>query len=102
MNDNSSNSINGNELVKNTLDQIPQAKSNAKRITGLVKENGRVTGYQLSDNTIVEKPKAVQMAKQGEIAGVGVAHRGDNEYLKSIPNDKENDNLGNLSAVSNH
>ena len=25
-------------LVKNTLDQIPQAKSNAKRIVGLVKE----------------------------------------------------------------
>ncbi len=97
---NNENTINGNELVKNTLDQIPNAKSDAKRITGLVKENGRVTGYQLSDNSIVEKPQAVQMAKQGEIAGVGVAHRGDNEYLKSIPNDNENDNLGNLPAVS--
>ena len=95
-----SDNINGNELVKNTLDEIPEAKCNAKRITGLVKENGRVTGYQLSDDTIVEKPQAVQMAKQGEIAGVGIAHRGDNEYLKSIPNDKENDNLGNLPAVS--
>ena len=64
MNDNSKN-INGNELVKNTLDEIPEAKSNAKRITGLVKENGRVTGYQLSDNTIVEKPKVniVKIAK---------------------------------------
>lgn len=99
MNDNSNN-INGNKLVKNTLDEIPEAKCNAKRITGLVKENGRVTGYQLSDETIVEKPQAVQMAKQGEIAGVGIAHRGDNEYLKSIPNGKENDNLGNLPAVT--
>ena len=99
-NSNNTNDINGSELVKNTLDKIPEAKSDAKRITGLVKENGRVTGYQLSDDTIVEKPQAVQMAKQGEIAGVGVAHRGDNEYLKSIPNDKENDNLGNLPAVS--
>lgn len=97
---NNENTINGNELVKNTLDQIPNAKSDAKRITGLVKENGRVTGYQLSDNSIVEKPQAVQMAKQGEIAGVGVAHRGDNEYLKSIPNDNENDNLGNLPTVA--
>lgn len=97
---NNENTINGNELVKNTLDQIPNAKSDAKRITGLVKENGRVTGYQLSDNSIVEKPQAVQMAKQGEIAGVGVAHRGDNEYLKSIPNDKENDNLRNLPTVA--
>lgn len=87
-------------LVKNTLDQIPQANANAKRIVGLVKEGGRITGYQLSDNTIVEKEQAVDMAKQGQIAGVGIAHRGDTEYLKSIPNDSENDNLGNLPSVS--
>lgn len=99
-NSNNTNDINGSELVKNTLDEIPEAKCNAKRITGLVKENGRVTGYQLSDDTIVEKPQAVQMAKKGEISGVGIAHRGDNEYLKSIPNDKENDNLSNLPAVT--
>ena len=72
-------------LVQNTLDQIPQANSNAKRIVGLVKEGGRITGYQLSDNSIVEKQQAVDMAKQGQIAGVGIAHRGDTEYLKSIP-----------------
>lgn len=87
-------------LVKNTLDQIPQAKDNARRITGLVKEGGRITGYQLSDNTIVSKHDAVNMAKQGQIAAVGIAHRGDTEYLKSIPNGNENDNLGNLPAVS--
>lgn len=94
------NTINGNELVKNTLVEIPEANPDAKRIVGLVKENGRVTGYQLSDESIVEKPQAVQMAKQGEIAGVGVAHRGNNEYLKSIPNGEENDNLGNLPSVT--
>ena len=88
------------ELVKQTLDQIPQAKANAKRIVGLVKEGGRITGYQLSDNSIVEKQQAVNMAKQGSIAGVGIAHRGDTEYLKSIPNGNENDNLGNLPSVS--
>ena len=74
-------------LVKNTLDQIPQTNPNAKRIVGLVKEGGRITGYQLSDNSIVEKQRAVDMAKQGQIAGVGIAHRGDTEYLKSIPNE---------------
>ena len=87
-------------LVKNTLDQIPQADANAKRIVGLVKEGGRITGYQLSDDSIVEKQQAVDMAKQGRIAGVGIAHRGDTEYLKSIPNGSENDNLGNLPSVS--
>ena len=40
------------------------------------------------------------MSKNGQIAGVGIAHRGDNEYLKSIPNENENDNLGNLPAYS--
>lgn len=92
--------MDGQDLVKNTLDQIPQSNPNAKRIIGLVKEGGRITGYQLSDSTIVEKQQAVNMAKQGQIAGVGIAHRGDTEYLKSIPNGNENDNLGNLPSVS--
>lgn len=92
--------MNGNHLVKNTLDQIPQAVSDAKRIVGLVKESGRVTGYKLSDNTFVAKSDAVQMAKQGKISGVGIAHRGDTQYLKAIPNDNENDNLGNLPSFS--
>ena len=35
-----------------------------------------------------------------EIAGVGIAHRGQTEYLKAIPNGNENDNLGNLPSVS--
>ena len=88
------------DLVKNTLDQIPQADANARRIIGLVKEGGRITGYQLSDSTVVEKQQAVSMAKQGLIAGVGIAHRGDTEYLKSIPDGSENNNLGNLPSVS--
>ena len=92
--------MDGQELAKQTLDQIPQANANAKRIIGLVKEGGRITGYQLSDETFVSKPEAVSMAKQGQIAGVGIAHRGDTEYLKSIPDGSENTNLGNLPSVS--
>lgn len=87
-------------LIKNTLDQIPNADSNAKRIVGLVKEGGRVTGYKLSDESFVSKPQAVEMAKQGQISGVGIAHRKDNEYLKAIPNGQENDNLSNLPSFS--
>ena len=86
--------------VKNTLDQIPKVGPDARKIIGLVKENGRVTGYQLSDHSIVKKQQAVNMAKQGQIAGVGIAHRGDTEYLKTIPDDSENNNLGNLPSVS--
>ncbi len=92
--------MDGNLLAKNALDQIPQAAPNANRIVGLVKESGRITGYKLSDETFISKSDAVQMAKQGKIAGVGIAHRGDTEYLKAIPNGSENDNLGNLPSVS--
>ena len=89
-----------NYLAKNMLDQIPQAGPNAKRIVGLVKQGGKITGYQLSDESFVSKPEAVSLAKRGQIAGVGIAHRGETEYLKAIPNGDENDNLGNLPSVS--
>ncbi len=89
-----------NELAKNTLDEIANPKADAKRIVALVKDGGKVTGYQLSDNSIVSKEEAVSIAKQGGIAGVGVAHRKDSEYLKSIPDDTESNNLGNLPSVS--
>ena len=92
--------MDGKELAKNALDEIPKANADAKQIVGLVKENGKITGYKLSDETFVAKPQAVQMAIQGDIKGVGVAHRGDTEYLKSIPDGSENNNLGNLPAVS--
>lgn len=92
--------MNENGLIKNTLDQIPQADENAKQIICLVKEDGRITGYQLSDQSFVSKSQAVDMAKQGLIKGVGIAHRGDNQYLKSIPDGTENNNLSNLPSVS--
>lgn len=87
-------------LARNTLDEIPQPKSDAKDIIGLVKHSGRISGYQLSDGSMVSKDEGVQMAKAGEIRGVGVAHRKDTEYLKSIPDGDEGNNLGNLPTVS--
>lgn len=89
-----------NELVLNTLDSIPNSAPDAKRIVGLVKTSGKVTGYQLSDNSVVQKSEAVNMAKSGQIRGVGIAHRGNTEYLKAIPDGSENNNLGNLPSVS--
>ena len=94
--------MDGQNLTKQALDQIPQANADAKRIVGLVKEGGKITGYQLSDNSIVEKEQVVDMARQGQIAGVVIAHRGETEYLKSIPDGSENNNLGSLPSVSPH
>ncbi|WMI80383.1 DUF3892 domain-containing protein [Anaerotignum sp. MB30-C6] len=97
-------SFNKNELsealAKNTLDDIPSPSPDAKKITGLVKQGGKVKGYRLSDDTIIEKESAIELARQGGIQGVGIAHRGNTEYLKSIPDGTENNNLSNLPSVS--
>lgn len=90
----------GEALARNTLDEIPEAKSDAKEIVGLVKSSGRINGYQLSDGSTVSKEEGVALAKEGEIKGVGIAHRKDTEYLKSVPDGSENNNLGNLPSVS--
>jgi hypothetical protein len=89
-----------NALAQNTLDKIPTPASNAINITGLVKEGGKVTGYRLSDDRVLEKAQALELARQGGIAGVGIAHRGDTEYLKSIPDGSDSNNLGNLPSIS--
>lgn len=90
----------GSELAYVALDEIPTPKSDAKEIVGLVKSSGRVTGYQLSDGSTVSKEEGVSMAKSGDIQGVGIAHRKDSEYLKSLPDGTEENNLGNLPSIS--
>ena len=81
----------GISFAANTLDDIPTPSKNAKNITGLVKKGGKIVGYQLSDNRIVDKEEGV--------AGVGIAHRKDTEYLKSIPDGTDDNNLSHLPTV---
>ena len=88
------------ELPYAALDEVPNAKSDAKEIVGLVKSGGKISGYQLSDGRTVSKEEGVSMAKSGDIKGVGIAHRKDSEYLKSLPDGTESNNLGNLPSVS--
>ncbi len=90
----------GSELAYAALDEVPVPKANAKKIVALVKSGGRITGYQLSDGSTVSKEQGVAMAKAGEIQGVGVAHRKNTEYLKSLPDGTEDNNLGNLPSIS--
>ena len=56
-------------LAKNTLDEIPRPKSDAREIVGLVKHSGKIDGYQLSDGSTVSKEKGVRMAKGGDRSG---------------------------------
>lgn len=88
------------ELPLMAMKDIPKPNNDAKEITALVKEGGRVTGYQLSDGRILSKPDAVQLARDGGIRGVGVSSREGNEYLKSLPDDTQANNLQNLPAIT--
>ncbi|MBQ8981974.1 MAG: DUF3892 domain-containing protein [Lachnospiraceae bacterium] len=94
------NGVNVEELPKAALDEIPSVKENAVSITGLVKKKGRIIGYQLSDQRVVSREEGVSLAKSGDIKGVGIAHRKETEYLKSIPDGSENNNLSALPTVS--
>lgn len=87
-------------LPRAALDDIPTPKENALSITGLVKEKGRILGYQLSDNRIVSREEGVSLARSGMIKDVGIAHNKDTEYLKSLPDDTEGNNLSSLPTVN--
>ena len=86
-------------LPLNTFSEIPTPSANAQRITALQKQGGRVTGYQLSDGRILDKAQAIAEAKSGGIRSVGIAKRGGGEYLKSIPDGTDRNNLSNLPTV---
>ncbi len=43
----------GEALARNTLDEIPRTKGDAKNIVGLVKNGERITGYRLSDGSSI-------------------------------------------------
>jgi hypothetical protein len=78
--------------IKNTLDSIPDNNSNAKEITRIVKKNNKTVGYEIA-NEFVDKDVAIKMAKNGEIKNVGIAHRKDTEYLKTIPDNTSRNKL---------
>ena len=57
------------------------------------------TIYQLSDGTVLSKADGVALAKQGGIRGVAIASRNGSEYLRSISDGKESNNLGDLPST---
>jgi len=82
------------------MKEIPEPSSDAAQITALVKENGKIVGYQLSSGQTIGKDEAVALARQGGIQDVGISERNGAEYLKSIPDGTESNNLSNLPSVS--
>lgn len=88
-------------LPMSAMKEIPSPKEDAKQIVGLTKEKGKITGYKLSDGSLVSKAEGVTLARQGEISGVGISTNRGNEYLKSLPDNAEDNNLGNLPTIRN-
>lgn len=53
----------------------------------------------MSDNRIVSREEGVSLAQAGQIKGVGIAHKKDTVYLKTLPDDSESNNLSSLPTV---
>lgn len=94
------NNTKSSALPLMSMKEIPQPSPNASYITALVKESGKITGYQLSNGQVVSKEEGIALARQGGINGVGISERNGSEYLKSIPDGTENNNLSNLPSIT--
>lgn len=81
----------------NIMNPVPN--KDAKSIKGLIRKNGKIAGYELSDGTVLTKREGVALAKQGGIRGVAIASRNGSEYLRSFPDGDENNNLGDLPTA---
>ena len=87
-------------LPKNINKEVPTPNNNASSINAIVKKSGEIVGYQLSNGDRISKEEGIKKAKNGEISGVaiGVSKKGE-EYLRSLPDDNENNNLSSLPVV---
>ena len=81
------------------MDEIPTPREDAEDIVALVKQSGRIVGYKLSGGRILDKPEAIELARQGGIKGVGIAKNRGNPYLKTLPDTEEGNNLDNLPSI---
>ena len=81
----------------NIMNPVPN--KDAKNITKLVRKNGKISGDELSDGTVLSKREGVALAKQGGIRGVAIASRNGSEYLRSLPDGNESNNLGDLPSA---
>ena len=82
----------------NLMNPVPN--KDAKSVVRLLRTNGKVSGYELSDGTRLTKSQGVALAKQGGIRGVAIASRNGSESLRSLPDGDPASNLGDLPSAS--
>ena len=69
-------------------------------ITALVKKDRVVTGYELSNGKRVSKQEAIELTTNNALLGVSVSSRNGEEYLRSLPDQNENNNLSSLPTIN--
>lgn len=84
------------KLALSSLDKICNSNKDAKEITKLIKQNGKVVGYEIANEFDVTVSEAISLAEQGHLKNIGIAHNKSTKYLKSIPDTIESNNLSSL------
>lgn len=80
---------------------VSEGGVNAKAITKRIVNSGEVVGYELESGEHITIEQAVQMAKANELKHVGVSVSKDgSEYIRSLADGDESNNLGNLPSIS--
>jgi hypothetical protein len=88
-----------NLAASNMNKMNPAPRPGAESIVAVVMHAGEITGYKLSGGQIVSKQEGVQLARSGHIRGVGIAENKGSEYLRSLPDGEEDNNLGRLPVI---
>lgn len=69
-----------------------------KIVETIKNSSGEIMQYVLESGQTVEKAQGVEMAKNGQIDGVIIAHsRKGEEYLRTKPDETEGNNLSSMS-----
>ncbi|MCY6369639.1 DUF3892 domain-containing protein [Clostridium ganghwense] len=70
-------------------------------ITNIEKdENGEIMGYKLEDGRSISKYEAIELSREGAIAGISLEIlEKREEFLESLPKEEVNMNLWNLQVI---
>ena len=87
--------------INNTNYVISDGDADARSIVALIKQDEEVVGYVISDGAKVSVDEAIGMAMANKLEHVGVStSKGGNPYLRSLPDEDESNNLGNLPSIT--
>lgn len=70
-------------------------------IVAVGKDNdNEIVSYKLDNGDVLSREQAISLAKEGGLKGVSVStSRKGEEYLRSLPDDDESNNLKNLPSI---